>query len=367
MRKLGKILDTVLAAANMVVALLMFLSAFSWRLSPAEWPYLSSLGLVYMVFFGVNAVFLVVWLLRHSWWALLPVFAAALTWGAFRLSFPINIKNSGKADGDIAVLSYNVMAFDMMHQKDVDENDIMTYIVESGADIVCLQEYLIDSNAESKFEKRMKDYAYHRTADFKDQRFTNRVACFSKYPIIGVKKIDAETRANNGAAVFFLNVDGDSVAVFNCHLESNHLTSEDKELYKRILNNPEAEMSKKNVSSLLGKFSSGAAVREHQAGKVREEMDKYVGRIPVLVCGDFNDGPLSMAHHVISQGMTDAFVDAGSGLGVSYNQDYFYFRIDNILVNSFWTVKSCKVDKSVRSSDHYPIRAILSRRQSVRK
>lgn len=367
MKKIGKIFDMVLAAANSVVALLMFVSAFSWRLSPAEWPYLSSLGLVYMAFFAVNSVFFAVWLLRRSWWTLLPVLAAAFTWGAFRLSFPINVKNSGKAAEDIEVLSYNVMAFDMLHQKDVADNDIMTYIVESGADIVCLQEYLIDSNAEKEFEKRMNAYPYHRTADFKDQQYTNRVACFSKYPIIGVEKIDAETRANNGAAVFFMDVDGDSVAVFNCHLESNHLTSEDKELYKRILNNPEAEISKKNVSSLLGKFSSGAAVREKQAVKVRENVDMYVERMPVLVCGDFNDGPLSLAHHLISRGMTDAFVEAGLGLGVSYNQDGFYFRIDNILANRFWTVKSCKVDRSVRSSDHYPIRAVLSRLQAVIK
>ena len=53
----------------------------------------------------------------------------------------------------------------------------------------------------------------------------------------------------------------------------------------------------------------------------------------IIVCGDFKDTPISYTHRVISKGLVDAFENSGSGLGISYNQNRFYFRIDHILTS----------------------------------
>ena len=187
------------------------------------------------------------------------------------------------------------------------------------------------------------------------------MACYSRFPILGAEKVETATRVNNGAAVFFLDMDGDSLVVFNCHLESNGMTGEDKDLYKKILNNPEADGNGGNAKNLIRKFSSAAAVRLGQAKDIRGMMDKFAG-CRMIVCGDFNDGPLSAAHHVLDRGMLDAYSEKGRGLGVSYNRDYFYFRIDNILVDEKWSVKSCRVGSDIEASDHYPIKAVISSR-----
>ena len=46
-------------------------------------------------------------------------------------------------------------------------------------------------------------------------------------------------------------------------------------------------------------------------------------------------------HRVIAQNLDDAFTQSGRGLGISYNQNKFYFRIDNILILSLIHIKMC--------------------------
>ena len=75
----------------------------------------------------------------------------------------------------------------------------------------------------------------------------------------------------------------------------------------------------------------------------------------MIVCGDFNDSPISYAHRVIGKGLKDAFVESGNGFGISYNQNHFYFRIDNILLSKNLKSYRCTVDNTIKSSDHYPI------------
>ena len=75
----------------------------------------------------------------------------------------------------------------------------------------------------------------------------------------------------------------------------------------------------------------------------------------MIVCGDFNDTPLSYTHRVISNGLIDCFVETGNGPGVSYNRSKMYVRIDNILCTPDFKPYACKVDDSIKNSDHYPI------------
>ena len=75
----------------------------------------------------------------------------------------------------------------------------------------------------------------------------------------------------------------------------------------------------------------------------------------IIVCGDFNDSPISYTHRVVGEGLNDAFVESGNGFGISYNQNHFYFRIDNILLSKNLKSYRCTVDNTIKSSDHYPI------------
>ena len=74
----------------------------------------------------------------------------------------------------------------------------------------------------------------------------------------------------------------------------------------------------------------------------------------ILIMGDFNDTPISYAHHTIGKGLTDAFSASGRGMGISYNENFFWFRIDHILCSPNIKPYNCTVEH-VDYSDHYPM------------
>lgn len=364
MKKVGTYILKIILLINIAVIILLLLAAYSSYLSPDKYPILSCFGLVYMAFFVLNFLFLIFWLFARPLYAVAPLAGIALTWGAFHLSFPINF--GGESEGKILrVLTYNAMGM-AIQKPDTEEspNPIIKYIAASNADIVCIQEYILSTNprflTQKDVERGLPMYPYHAQVTLDKSGNSNQLACYSKYPIIESYRIEYPTE-NNGSAVFELLIDGDTVTVINNHLESNKLTAEDKVAYTSLVESPSADRIKDNLFSLARKLATAASIRAEQARAVRKVIDKHIDG-PLIVCGDFNDGPLSYAHRVLNEGMRDAYASRGCGLGITYNQNKFYFRIDNILVSDAWDVIGCRVDDSIDDSDHYPVIADLQLR-----
>ena len=85
----------------------------------------------------------------------------------------------------------------------------------------------------------------------------------------------------------------------------------------------------------------------------------------MILCGDFNDSPISYAHRTLDKVLTDCYVATGNGPGISYHHNAIFVRIDNIMCSSHWTPYGCKVDRSARHSDHYPIYCWLKRKTAA--
>lgn len=105
--------------------------------------------------------------------------------------------------------------------------------------------------------------------------------------------------------------------------------------------------------SLQQKLGTAFQIRAGQAETVAKEIKEAKGEY-VLVCGDFNDTPISYAHRTIQGNLVDAFAASGRGLGISYNQNKFWFRIDNILALFQYQVLSLHGGQSTLF-DHYPM------------
>lgn len=366
MKNIGRLFSYIILAANVLIIIFMLLSAYGSYVEPLKFPVWSCLGLVYIIFFFINLAFLIFWLMTKPLFMIAPLAGILFTWGAFTDVLPLNFSEDAE-DGSIKILSYNVMGF-RWQQADHDgqRNQIVKYIEDSGADIVCLQEYILSDLknhlSEEDVVSRLSDYPYHRAIRVGGKNNINKIACFSKFPIIDSKRIEYESMYN-GSAVFRIRVGKDTVIVINNHLESNRLTKEDKDAYKSIINTDDTERIKKNMLFLARKLADASSKRAVQARIVADKIKEYEN-CPIIVCGDFNDGPLSCAHRIINDGLTDAFSSKGAGMGISYNQNGFYFRIDNIMVNDSWNVHSCKVDNSIKDSDHYPITAVISRKKN---
>lgn len=355
-RSVGNFLGKVLLTINVLVALLMVLCAFSSYISPYTFPVLSCAGLAFPVFLLLNFLFFAFWLFFNRRYALLPLVVMFVCIGQIRAFLPVNISMKQVPDDAIKILSYNVMFYDS-HQPHTEEspNEIVRYIQNSNADIVCLQEASFNNSnskkflSEKVFRKALSTYPYF---SFHKEKGSGWV-CLSRFPILSTRSIPYES-VGNGTVAYELKVGNDTLLLVNNHLESNKLSIDDRTAYRDMIIDPKEDKVKTTSKMLIGKVADAVSIRASQADSVakfiQDSKHKYV-----VVCGDFNDSSLSYAHRVIGKGLNDAFIDTGSGLGVSYNRYGFYFRIDHIMASENLDLFNCTVDNSIKTSDHYPI------------
>lgn len=355
-RSVGNFLGKVLLGINVLVALLMVLCAFSSYISPYTFPVLSCAGLAFPIFLLLNFLFFAFWLFFNRRYALLPLVVMFVCIGQIRAFLPVNISMKQVPDDAIKILSYNVMFYDS-HQPHTEEspNEIVRYIQNSNADIVCLQEASFNNSnskkflSEKVFRKALSTYPYF---SFHKEKGSGWV-CLSRFPILSTRSIPYES-VGNGTVAYELKVGNDTLLLVNNHLESNKLSIDDRTAYRDMIIAPKEDKVKTTSKLLIGKVADAVSIRASQADSVakfiQDSKHKYV-----VVCGDFNDSSLSYAHRVIGKGLNDAFVDTGNGLGVSYNRYGFYFRIDHIMASESLDLFNCTVDNSIKTSDHYPI------------
>ena len=364
MKHIGKVFTYLILAVNAFFVGILLLTAYSPYIHPVVHPVESCMGLTFPIFLVINLCFLIFWLMVRYKFALLPILGFAFCYPQIRTYFPINIHTSDIPEGSIKILSYNIMSFGNM-EKENGKNPVLEYIRANNADIVCLQEHNVSSTAKihlnaKEVEKGMKAYPYRHIQRVGKEISNNRIAIYSKYPILSARELQYES-SYNGSAIYELKVNGDTITLINNHLESNKLTKEDKVVYEEMLKDPNAHKVKSGTRHLVGKLAEASAIRSKQADVIAAEIAK--SRHPyIIACGDFNDTAISYTHRVIAENLDDAFTESGQGLGISYNQNKFYFRIDNILISKNLKAYNCTVDRSIKDSDHYPIWCYITKR-----
>ena len=358
MKSIGKFLIWVIWIANLLAALLMLFSAFSPMLvQPTKHPLLSLAGFVFPMLAGLNLLFLLFFLLfRQFKYALLPLVSLLICYNQLHTYLPFNSQVSAKPEGSLKILSYNAMAFGNMLKTD-GKNDVLEYLKASDADIICLQEHSLSGNkrqlTQQDVDKALADYKYRAPKPAYGEKNVTGIAIYSKLPILKTERVNLKSKSN-GAMAYHIKWGMDTLLVVNCHLESNKLTIQDKEMYEQMIEEHKKEQMKEGMKVLVRKLAEASAIRAPQA----DSIVSYLHSTPYIykvVCGDFNDTPISYTHHILTRELKDAFTESGSGLGISYHRNKFLFRIDNILVSEALQVQNCTVDTSIDASDHYPI------------
>ena len=356
---IARLLSAVVWIVNLLIALLTLCSAYSESLSPVTHPDLSCLGLAFPLFAMAEIALLVLLLaFRQYRKALLPFLVFVLCFSQLRAYCPINLFRAGAVGDTLTVLSYNVMSL----PDDKDEegtNRILSYLRDSGADVICLQEYNL-SNSPSRLRQRDVEHVLgglypYRSVTAVGRSKSNHVACFSRFPILSERSIGGQG-SYNGSAVYEIGYGADTITVVNNHLESNKLTEEDKAMYKDMLTDPEKQKMETGLRALFGKLGEASAIRSVQVDSLVALIDESSSR-RLIVCGDFNDSPISYAYHSVARRLDDAFTRVGNGPGISYHRVGFLFRIDHIFADSRFRPIDCRVDRSIDVSDHYPVRA----------
>ena len=354
-KQLKTLTVNIFAGANVATVLLMLAAGYSDRVNPASYPLLSNLGMVFPIFLLVNLLFIFFWLTfkwRKVW---IPIVGYLLAYPPLALYMPMHSAQDVPDDA-IKFLSYNVCSYTGVdNYKDSEGFDtIYHYLMRQNADIVCLQED-VDTWRRYVFHRYQKIYPYNDTILFcTKSEYFNGMGIHSRFPIIRRERIPYESRAN-GSVAWFLQVGHDTVLVINNHLETTHLTFEDRERYEDMLKGKmQRDTAKEESKLILEKLGQANAIRATGAKVIHRYIEQH-SQYPTIVCGDFNDNPISYSRHVISEGLTDCFAETGRGIGLSYNRKGYFFRIDHILCSDHFTPYNCRIDDEIDASDHYPI------------
>ncbi|MDR0541944.1 MAG: endonuclease/exonuclease/phosphatase family protein [Dysgonamonadaceae bacterium] len=340
---------TVVAAIGWIFLLI---SAFSDRISPLNYPYLPFFGLFFPVILLFNILFLCFWLLFRKWKQFLITLAVLLICGgAIHIYFPIRGKTKEIPDGCIKVMTYNVMSLGYIqtHTKQK-PNPILQYVAEEDPDIVCFQEYdpfWLKDEAIIRNALKAMPYTSSRQGD---------LMVFSKYPISSVRRLPIESDYNS-ACIMELDIHGRKVTLINNHLESNKIAADERTGYYDLTKDPDKQKLENFTHMMFQRLMPAFRMRAKQAqvvsNTIREHPNPYI-----IVCGDFNDTPISYARRTIKGDLEDAFVESGSGMGISFNRYRFLFRIDYILHSNNMKAYNCTVGK-LKTSDHYPVYTYL--------
>jgi endonuclease/exonuclease/phosphatase family metal-dependent hydrolase len=251
------------------------------------------------------------------------------------------------------LLTYNVRLFGVYDDTTTQSRDnIFKLIREEQPDIACFQEYYRQDKPTSfetydSIRQIMSSIDYHERSAHNERGKRNfGIAIFSKYPMIARGDVMFESQGTmdfNYCVFADVVCHKDTVRIYNVHLQSIRLSE------------PGSTPATGTLSILktgIKKMNSAYIKRADQARKVIEHMES--SPYPIVVCGDFNDTPMSYTYHQFYKKMTDGFREASYGLGATYIGRIPAGRIDYVFHTDELSCSNFMVHK-VNYSDHRPI------------
>jgi len=178
-------------------------------------------------------------------------------------------------------------------------------------DVVCFQEYREKNDEDSIiFANRFSNYPYHIINQ--NDVSKARIAIFSKYPLTN-KSVDGFRFFNNSVISGEIMIDTKKYKIINTHLQTTGLS----------LSN-----IKKNSVLTLKRYNIYNSIRIGQISYIQRII--LSSKIPVILCGDFNEAPTGYCYRKMNRLLKDTFKEKGSSYPNTINSFLNLLRIDYI-------------------------------------
>jgi endonuclease/exonuclease/phosphatase family metal-dependent hydrolase len=374
-------MKTTLIILNILALIVLLLSCAAVYIDPNWFWQLSFVGFAFPVVLVVNVLFLFIWIIWRQRFGLIPLIAIALTWKFIHSTFAFNFFQDhgpsgppfrGLGAGSIKLMTWNVKIFDLYNWSHNTEtrHKMMELIKKEKPDVLCMQEFYTNNrdfhNVEFIRDTLGYKYFYFPPAVEITQGPRNQmqkllwhggsvnhewgVATFSKFPILDTGIVDFGKTLSNGCIYTDISMNDKTVRVYNVHFQSIHLGTED---YAALDSLEETKTTSwTGVKGIMRKMKSAYTKRAIQADDVARSMNDDPGA--KIICGDFNDVPVSYTYNTVSKNMQDAFIEKSSGFGATFANKFSIFRIDYTLFDPSIKINSYKTLHR-ELSDHYPV------------
>lgn len=331
-RKKRGFFSKILFFFNSLFAVMLLLAYLLPYIPPKTFPFLSvlSLGMPLLIF--VNALFLVYWVIRLKRELLLSLIILAIGFNHVLSLYKFTAEKEDIHKNDISLMSYNVRQFNRYQwiKDDKVTQKIENFISEESPDILCLQEYYAKENLNfPEFKYKFVKLKMKKSGQ----------VIFSELPILKTGSLDFPNTPNNAIYADIL-IQNDTVRIFNIHLESLKIDP--------TLGTFEAERGKRFFKRVGSSFQKQQDQIKLILTAVKQSPYK------TIICGDMNNSAFSYVYRKLSGGFQDAFKEAGTGFGRTFNLNFIPLRIDVFLVDKHFQVDNFK-NYEIQLSDHYPI------------
>ena len=356
-----KAVDIVFLVVTIGVTVCMALALLSKYISPASIGYIPLLGLVFPVLYVAELICFLYWAMRWKKHAFVCAAMLLAGFGSARLFYRPDVRERYDQQEpqrtEMIVMSYNVMNYSYPYARGEKKpvELIAQHVRDNNISIWCVQE----SNSSKEVQDivagvlpDMKNH-YFKAYSGRDNETVMGLSIYSKYAVVA-RGVVADPGNERLYSIWAdLKVKHDTVRVVNCHLQSTFIKDSDID-YLSSLRIVTEERGRERLRNILGKLNSNYKKRAPQADKIAEFVKSSPH--PVILCGDFNDTPVSYAYRKIGRGMDDAFVGRGRGTAGTYNGFFNMFRIDYILMSDELEIINY-YPFDVVHSDHNPIAA----------
>ncbi len=355
------LLDYVLLIVTVVGAVLLLLAYMARYINPNDGWVFAFMGLAAPIFYIVNVALLLYWVLRWRVYAFVPLVVLLIGIGGISSFFrPVLSKHYVEpvAERSLTVVSYNVMGFlskgDPLRVSTMRKT--VSFIDSLSPDLLFIQEYQSTPKAPSREIDSLLAALPYRVINYRVSATPGHgwgLAIYSRYPLIRSGHVDFENSTNSALWADVVIEKGDTLRLFNNHLQTTSINSSDRD----FITTPEFiqsnhEEKKERMRNIVRKLRQNYKIRAQQADSLAPMISS--SPYPVIVCGDFNDTPMSYVYHTIRGELSDAFNEKGHGMTNTYRGFFNLFRIDYVLHSPEIETLSYATLSSDQS-DHNPV------------
>ena len=333
-----------------IAAIALCISYLSIFIDPAFMSLPYFFGLYYTPIFLLNAGLLLYGLIKMKRYLIISLVALLPSLLFADLFVKFGKEEKSMTGDEVKVMSYNVGGFGLA-AKGMNSTQALAKICEFAAreapDILCIQEFYASDSASLA---RILKFLPYRYSTFEGQKTCSGDITFSRYPIVNSGYIRFKESINK-CIWCDVRINDITVRVYNCHLQSTSFSFAGT--LQRLSKKGEFTNEVKGVHERL---SLTNIQRSQQVSAIHDHIAACT--IPTMVCGDFNDTPMSYTYHRLASGHTDSFADGGRGFGATYSVLWPLLRIDYILVPQNVPCDRTTVTR-VPYSDHYPVSTLI--------
>lgn len=333
-------------------------------INPDTFPLSALAGMAYPYVLVVDVLYTMLLIFTKKYTAFIMLATIGAGYQFINITVQLNpmhyLDDFDENDSTFTMMSFNVRLLDRYNWikgKNDTRTKIFEFLKYENPDITCFQEFYNNSQDSVTNEQIISELlqSKHIARDYNPsdtKHNTNKgYRIFSKFPLSGISPIFDHTDNLIG---IFADVDfkGSRARIFNIHLRSIKLGYDDYDFIDQIdkKNNSEQVSGAMNI---YNKLTKAYAMRVRQAEIVRELMD--ASPYPVVLCGDFNEPPVSYCYREIRGGdLCDAFCESGTGWGGTVRLKFLKFRIDYIIHSSALESRAFNTHRE-NLSDHFAI------------